>query len=131
MTDAARNLTKAYIRSIKENDGITPLEADGNLNDASRDLIAAMHEKHGECWLGLINRHGKQNELPLLWKWDGALVYNFGASFVVPEYDQMLADLIEARHEPHGGYDHHRNVAEVDAIYLRIEVLGGHHLHWS
>jgi hypothetical protein len=100
-----------------------------NTNDRSREVIKLFAKvQGGECWLGKINLYdGKPN--PPLWKWDGDMVYNFGAAFVIPSHDAELEKMILARYS--GDYE---GVAadrvQVDAICSRIEKLGGEHLYW-
>lgn len=68
---------------------------ENRLNDRQRALIAAYRETYGTCWLGLINPHHAPDGVALrLWEYDGGLVYNFGAAFVVPRYDWVLDALI-------------------------------------
>lgn len=132
-TNEARTaLTKTFIKSVRENGGCTPCEADGDLNDASRAVIAAMHAEHGTAWLGKINLYDKERHggHPIMWQWTGKLVYNFGASFVAPAYDAELVRLISERDNAvyTGTAD---DAKRIEAIYQRMTEIGGIHLHWS
>lgn len=124
---ASKKLTTAYVDSVRQSDSYCPVEADGNLNSASTNLIYAFGEG---CWLGVINCYtDKQKENPI-WQWDGEMVYNFGASFVIPEFDQTLLDLIFQRNNAPFTNCSDDSVM-VDAIFDRIEAIGGKLLHWS
>jgi len=121
---------KAFCQSLRDNDCVTPLEADDRLNDSNRDLISAMAEEHGAVWLGKVNLYNEDDRAEPMWKWDGDLVYNFGASFVIPCFDLELLRLIQYRDSTpyHGTADDYE---WVNAIHARIEELGGHHFVWS
>jgi hypothetical protein len=124
-----------------------------SLNDHQRDLIGAMRDAHGHCWLGHINLHNCRcghgwtehaawkgacgncacsafaEDRPL-WPWDGGLVYNFGGAFVIPDYDATLERLILERADaPYTGT--RADSVRVTAIMDRILALGGHHLFWN
>ena len=105
-----------------------------DLNDNQRLLIQAFADEHsGKCWLGVVNIyrdwHPEHSEHPL-WQWDGGLVYNFGARFVIPDYDAELERLIlERDRAPYTGTA--ADSMRVDAIFARIAALGGHYLFWN
>jgi len=138
VAEARKAHTKAFFQSLRDNDCITPLEADDRLNDSSRELITAMQREQDEpVWLGNINLHGKDRTVEKggegndpMWWWDGSLVYNFGCAFVVPCDDEQLRQMIldRDRAEYTGTKD---DMVRVEAIHARIEELGGHHLVWS
>lgn len=118
------------LQSIR--DGEHEMEAgypyENPLNDRQRQVIAAYQEEKGECWLGELN--SPKPDDPRLWKWDGTLVLNFGASFVVPCFDQELDDLIAewrrgSMQTSRGAYEN------VKTIYARVEELGGTALIWN
>jgi len=96
-SQAVGKLTKLVAPHIRM-EGCLP-ESDNEINNASRNVVKAMHKDHGECWLGKINLYGDDKDKPekALWKYDGGTVYNFSSSFVVPCFDQELVDLILAR----------------------------------
>ena len=142
LAEAKERLTVCLIDSIRRSDGFHPEEADPELNEANRRVIEAMSAAHGgECWLGRVNLHqglpdddDGQHEPPHwttpLWKWSGKPVYNFGASFVVPRYDDELERLIQERDAaPYttAAADYQR----VTAIDERLIAVGGVCLHWS
>ena len=116
-----------------------PTEFDQELNDVTRLKIAAYTKKFGEGYLGNVNLHKehierkcKNNESfrePILWKWDGQLVCNFEATFIVPCFNQVLVDLIRTRAESEytGAKD---DYARVTAIHDIIDGLGGEYLNW-
>ena len=103
---------------------------ENNLNDYQRDLIAAFAAKHGQSWLGRVNIYDNDKHLPIIWQWDGGLVYNFGASFIIPKFDDELYALILARHyAPYTGT--REDYKRINAIYARLEALGGESLIWN
>lgn len=105
-------------------------EADTEWNDEQRKIICEMQDKHGEAWLGDINRAKEERAESALWKWDGGLVYNFGADFVLPKYDEELDRLIRER-ESAGYTDAKSDMTRIETIIDRIKVLGGRHLIWT
>ncbi len=129
--EAKRAVTVAFMKSVYEGGG-WPVEADAALNDANRALIAAMAAEHGECWLGKVNLYGEERhgKAPVLWKWDGDIVYNFGCAFVVPVHDAELERLIRERDDaPYTGAA--GDVPRIEAIMARVTALGGLHLLWT
>jgi len=129
-SQAVGRLTNLMLPHLRFN-GCLP-EADPDINDASRQIVMAMVKDHGECWLGKINLYGDDRGKPekVLRKYDGGIVYNFGASFVIPEFDQKLVDLIIGRDT--AMYEGTKKDAlRLDPIFNRIEKLGGHSLHWT
>ena len=100
------------------------------LNDYQRELIAAYAAEHGEAWRGRINLYDNDKHLPIIWKWDGELVYNFGARFVIPHFDEQLYELIVLReYAPYTGT--RADAKRVDAIFARLEEIGGETLLWN
>lgn len=117
---AVEKLNSAMLRSMAATGSLS--EADGGVNDASRAVIAAMAGEHGGvAWLVDISaREGR----PTYWQWDGNLVYNFGASHVLPFFDDELAALVLAfRANP--------SRPIIGAIQERMATLGGETLLWS
>lgn len=101
------------------------------LNDRSRLLIQAYKNDHGSAWLGHVNLYREQEGRPIIWECPdptGAHVY--GASFVLPAYDEELKRMIVARSlTPYTGTADDSKL--VGAIFDRIEQLGGHGLFWN
>lgn len=110
--------------------GYTPAEANPVLNDSAIALMTALAEEHGQAWLGKVNRYKGDKGSPV-WEWDGGLVHNFGADFVVPAYDRQLALLILDRAATSGEYDAGRNFRTLEAIAARVRELGGVFVDWS
>ena len=128
---ASKSLGLELIRSIFEGDGCL-LEADSLVNDTSRALIKAMQETHGDVWLGNFNvTTDHLVELKdVLWKWDGSLVYNFGAAFVLPMNDEKLGQMIMARlNAKYEGTS--KDSVLLQPIMDRVRELGGELLLWS
>ena len=127
-------------RAIKKLFSIGPhSEACTELNNASRALIQAYRDEYGQAWLGYINLHAKDrspekggsaNIQSVIWKWDGDLVYNFGADFVLPAYNEALAKLILDR-DSDPVYSNLKDVQRIETIHTRIKMLNGHFLIWS
>jgi hypothetical protein len=136
LQEARKKHTSRFIESLREGDGCL-VEADGALNNSARRLVSAMHEDHGEAWLGYVNLHGdarfkdgNADPSKAYWKWDEGLVYNFGADFVAPVFDQVLFDLIRERDlAPYTSVA--GDVPRVNAIHERIATIGGVLLAWS
>jgi hypothetical protein len=130
VSDAKRALSGLVLPHLIE-DGCLP-EADNEINDASRNVIKAMQNEHGEAWLGNINLHEyhKGEDEPVIWKWHGGLIRNFAVSFVVPKYDTELEKLIIDRADAE-----YKGTSEdygcVNTIMNKIESLGGIHLSWT
>jgi hypothetical protein len=101
-----------------------------SLNELQRELIAAFARQHGEAWLGRINLYKEDKALPIIWKWDGGLVYNFGARFVIDHFDEELYNLIVLRfYAPYTGTM--ADFKRVDAIFTRLHELKGEILTWN
>lgn len=100
------------------------------LNDLQRELIAAFEREHGQAWLGSVNLYKEDKGKPVIWRWQGDLVRNFEARFVLPCFDLELQTLILDRAAgPYTGTveDYQR----VTAIHGRIHELGGECLIWN
>lgn len=122
------------------------------VNDASRSLVYAMvaGSPTGEVWLGNINRY--DNDEPLMSPYRGpvqlhsvpasdveapsqvrygwvGIVYNFGASFVVPCFDEALHMALIAWNRR--GFEYCKAESSWDLIADRVNALGGYFLHWS
>ena len=131
LDDARKDHHANFIRSVREGGG-WPVEADEYLNNSCRRLVQAMHDQHGECWLGKVNLYDKERHgaVPVLWKWDGSLVRNFSCAFVVPTYDETLERLIRERDDaPYTTTA--ADAVRVGEIIERITALGGEHLYWA
>ncbi len=126
MREAVKKLTDELVRHIRED---SP-ESDSALNDASRAVITAMHErKGGPVYLGLINSRESAGE-QIMREHDGGMVYNFEADFVLPNEDERVYTLIFERLK--GPYKGMRDdSARVKAIHDAIEKAGGELLFWS
>lgn len=128
ISEARKTIREDIRQGHHEHEAGYPIE--NSLNDHQRDLIAACALEWGEAWLGRINLYADTRQLPILWKWDGGLVYNFGASFVIPRHDAELERLIRERDEA----DYTGTAGDmprIEAIFERINALGGHTLIWN
>ncbi len=103
------------------------------LNDLQRELIAAYAAEHGgEAWLGEVNLYCEKGQEPehVITKWDGDLVLNFGARFVLPAYDEALNRMILDRHRaPYTGTS--ADYERIKSIHARIYELKGELLIWN
>lgn len=101
-----------------------------DLNAMSRALVDAYHAAHGEAWIGVINVYS-HHAGPVIWQYDpDQPLYNFGAAFVLPAYDEELERLIVARKEaPYTGTTD--DYARVSEITDRIAQVGGRSLFWA
>jgi len=89
---AEKRLTDAVCKGLRLGDGCLP-ECYTPVNDASRAMVRAVHEDHGQAWLGKINPYSDDDRQHILWQYEpGETVYNFGAAFVLPCYDAELRD---------------------------------------
>lgn len=128
--EAARALDNTFAEALRAGGGMSLQEANGDLNDASRALIAAFVQEYGSCWLGRVNLYTDEQRKRPIWMHKGGTVYNFGASFVLAEFDKELQDMILERDAaPYTGTSD--DAERVDAIYERVKELGGHSLAWS
>lgn len=129
---AGRALSSELVRSLREGDGST-LEADADVNRASRDVVAAMLAEHGRAFLGRVNLYGDDSGRPEAALWEhkeGEPVYNFGSAFVLPAFDAEIVRLVLERDAaPYEGTA--RDRVRVDAIFARVAALGGQILVWT
>jgi hypothetical protein len=105
-------------------------EANDELNDLQREKISVFYEEHGMAYIGKINFNGDERETPSLEnvfkKYNGEMVYNFGADFIILTDDPALAGMIvEWNSKPP------TPVKLIDNIFERINELGGVNLIWS
>jgi hypothetical protein len=136
LEEARKANASKFVESVREGGGWV-VEADGALNNSTRHLIEAMRTDKGSAWLGYVNLHderrfknGNTDPSKAYWKWDGGLVYNFGADFVAPVFDQVLFDLIRER-DLTTYTSVAADVPHVRAIHERIAAIGGLLLMWS
>lgn len=127
---AYAELSTELTRAIVEGDGCIP-ESDSGVNNASRALVQAFVKENGSAWVGKVNPYDvKADGEPLRQVVAEEMIYNFGADFVIPQYDAMLAFLIKDRlAAPYTGTK--ADAVWIDKIHARIELLGGRHLFWS
>lgn len=94
-----------------------------------REAIAAFAQQHGAAWLGVVNLYDDNRAKPVIWKWNGELVHNFEARFVIPRFDEELYELIILR--KYAAYNIKDDVQRVEAIFKRIAQLLGITLFWN
>ncbi len=101
------------------------------LNARSQLLVQAYINERDAAWLGRVNLNREQEGRPVIWECGdptGAHVY--GASFVLPAYDEELKRLIVSRSlTPYTGTEDDSKL--VGAIFDRVEQLGGNPLLWN
>lgn len=128
IAEAKAVLSQDFKDGFHEMEAGFPIEND--LNDHTRNLIAAYAQEHGECWLGKVNLYAEDRGKPCQWKWDGGLVYNFGASYVIPHQDAELERLVLERDAaPYTGTKD--DYARIACIFDRIAAVGGYSLTWN
>ena len=131
LTAARSHALDVFTQSLQESDSFGPCEADTDLNDAQRQLIRAMHDTTGAAFLGWVNVPTAHRAGPFVWQWKpGTMVYNFGASFVVPtmnaELIRLIKDRIKATYTTAAA-----DYARISAIFDRVQQVGGYPLTWS
>jgi len=84
-------------------------------------------EKHGQAWLGKINRYDEDKGKPYLVEYTGQKIYTFDYGVAVPCNDQKLIELIKTR-ETSPLKD---NMKTADDCFNRVEELGGITLIWQ
>lgn len=108
-------------------------EADDTYNDINREEIETFKSVFGTAFLGRINFSGEQHKDVVSGKrsvfeeYVGQKIYNFGCDFVIPEKDDILEGWI--RNWNAGKYE--KGIKLIDAIFDRIDELGGIRLLWT
>ena len=127
---AEKRLTDAVRDGLRLGDGCLP-ECYTPVNDASRAMVRAMLQDHGQAWLGKINLHSDDDRRRIMWQHEpDDTIFTFGAAFVLPCYDAELERLIRERDEaPYTGT--RDDAKRIDPILQRIVAIGGVHLSWS
>lgn len=104
-----------------------PIEGGWMINAISRQFIHAYRAKYGVAWVGIINRSGTSRKW--IEKYDGGMVYNFAYSFVLPQNDAELVQLLQDREDaPYTGTS--ADWERLKLIEKRIYDIGGRYLHW-
>ena len=129
LSEISKTQTNNVINQIRAYGSTSEFEP--QTNRLSRAIIRAFRREHGTAWLGRINLYGDQrgNRDAILNEYQRGMVYNFQCSFIVPEHDQELEQMILDRDnaEYTGTKD---DCARIDAIFAKIDTLNGLHLHW-
>jgi len=110
-----------------------PSEFDPSLNQVTLDKIYAFAKQYGgRCWLGAVNLYSTDPpDKPILKEYicEDTGVYNFEYSFIIPQYDETLKQMIIDRaNTPYTGTKD--DSVLVEAIHNRVDELGGMYLHW-
>lgn len=97
-------------------------------NQKQRAKIRTMAQEHGQCWLVQVNGYNNNGFSPLtLYRF--GLPCNFAACAIVPTYDAELVRMIAERATaPYIGTAD--DGKRIDAIFDRIEAIGGTVLLW-
>ena len=115
-------------RSIRENDGFTPLEADEGLNLSARVLITACMREWGGVFVGIFNEYGKDkasDPSAVLRRLDPREpICAFSCDFAVPTEDHELIRLVLA-------YRAAPSMASIEAVNGRVKAVGGVLVNWS
>ena len=100
------------------------------MNDLQREKINAIYEKYGTAYIGKVNFYDDERTnltaTGVFTEYKGQLVYNFGASFVIPEIDNVLAEMIIAWNSKYP-----TSLTPIEKIVNRVVQLGGVNLIWS
>jgi hypothetical protein len=123
--------TLNYMRKHRNTGGAS--EFDTTINNISRAKIKAFNKLAGECWLLKINRYSEEEKAqPVLIKYKGQKIFNFGYSAAIPCYDQVIIDMLldyeKPTDKPFNGKD---TMSKINAITKRIDELKGIFLFWS
>jgi len=121
-------LTFEYIRLHWSNGGRS--EFDTSINDISRAIIGRYREKHGQCYLGRINRRENSDEAFLI-PYTGQKVFNFQYDVLVPCRDEKLSDMLEKHNVRKGFFDSDATWERITTILERIKELDGTQLIWA
>ncbi len=96
-------------------------------NKFSRAKVRAFRREHGQAWLGNVNLY--DHTPPNFTQYESGMVRNFSFHFAIPAPDDKLKALILERDAaPYTGT--RADAPMVDAIFNRIEALGGIVLNW-
>jgi hypothetical protein len=104
--------------------GNWPTEFDQGLNDIQRQKIEVFKEKYGQCWLGRINKKFDDNNH--LKEYEGEKVYNFGADFIIPKYDEKLELMIQS----YLSNSHESAFSNINDIFGYVHRIGGISFFW-
>ena len=106
-------------------------EANDELNNMQRKIIAAVYEAYSKAYIGKINYYGKEREKltadKVFAEYTGQTIYNFDADFVVPAADTELAEIIVLWNTQPTAVSGNL----ITKISDRIEEIGGFNLLWS
>ena len=110
-----------------------PRESDGTYNDYNREIIKFFRMRYGKAYLGSINFYGENRDgvvkckFSVYEEYTGQDVHNFACTFVVPEKDEQLQEMIRIWNRP---MQLPAEKADIEKITDRIEKIGGLHLIW-
>jgi len=116
------------VRSVRENDGLTPLEADEALNGSARNLLRACLSRWEAVYVGIFNdyqRDRARDPARVLRRLKrDETICNFSADFAVPQNDaELVAAVLAFRESP--------TLDRIEAVSQRVKALGGVLLNWS
>lgn len=107
-------------------------EFDMTINDISRAKIKALKKEQGSCFMYKLNKW-KQSD-PDVWEYNGEKIYNFSCSFVTAKLDHDLAEMVMEYNRPKGEgekYDPKKIYSDIEAIFARVEIIGGLITTWA
>ena len=130
MTQTLAELEKQTGEYLYNNEGWTN-EFDMSINDISRSKVESALAEWGEVWLGNVNLYDEARKHPFqLVKYCGETVYTFSYHFILPVNDPVLTELIDKRDKSeYTGTS--ADMKMINAIFARIEELGGVSLLWA
>jgi hypothetical protein len=130
MTENLTELIKRENALFQSCGGRIP-EANSELNDLQRAKISAVRDRYGKAYIGCVNHYGDERVAltadTVFTEYNGQMVYNFGADYIVPVADRELAEMIVLWN----GDGATKLPYLIKRITDRIETIGGHNLLWS
>jgi hypothetical protein len=98
-------------------------EFDQSINDISRAKIKALFRDRGSCFLYKLNKWHKTD--PDVWEYTGQKIYNFDCSFITANKDEELSQMVIEYNRPREEFNSKLLWEQVEAIYDRVEKIGG------
>lgn len=117
-----------YLKLHWDNGGTS--EFDPSINEISRAKITALKSERGGAWLYKMNVYDLDLKEDDLVEYTGQNICNFAYDGAVPEFDQVLYDLLKDYHAD-SGYKSGTIWQKIEAIQNRVDELNGVFLQWA